>query len=112
MSATLQFPRLSSKRPHVLSLDVTLKDLTKVTQSLNVSENGKAFILTKDKKYVGLPKDSLFQTRKSLASGIMKNIDSIDIPSISNAMIGWENQTIIKKIHLNLNMMASLGGEK
>ena len=90
MSATLEFPRFIEEKPHVLSLDITLKDLTKLTQELNVSDNGKTFIVTKSEKYVGLPNDSLFTSEKAISDNIMKHYDSVNIQVVQSAIRGWK----------------------
>lgn len=89
MSTSVRWTDNKTNKQRILALDLTLSDITKFTQTLKVSPNGKLFILTKEGKYIGLPEDSSFSDEVSINSTILKPVDSTIVASVSDGYNKW-----------------------
>jgi len=67
---------------HVISFDISILDISKFTSQMEISAHGKAFIVTEDGCFLGLPKDERFQKQKDFASYLLRDTDSLAIPEI------------------------------
>ena len=92
MTASAHWKRPNDSLTYIMAFDLTLSDITKFTQNLNVSENGSVFVLTDSRKYIGLPKDKeLFTTRSEMQNALLQHPDSVGPSSISEALKFWEH---------------------
>lgn len=76
----------------VLAYDILLMDISKYTTNLKISENGKAFIITEDKRMVGLPIDEKFTNEDSIKKYVLKTESDLNITSISDALTKWNTK--------------------
>lgn len=99
-----------SPQTTVVAYDLLLLDISKFTSSLEVSKNGKAFVLVEDHKtgkfqVVGLPKDARYQTDESIRDALvfvppetavadtdaqLPSPEKLRIPSVTAAMDAWK----------------------
>ncbi|MGZ2370208.1 SpoIIE family protein phosphatase [Ancylomarina sp. YFZ004] len=70
---------------HVISFDVSIFDISKFTSQMEISPHGKAFIVTDDDRFLGLPKDDRFQEQKDHLNYLLIDANSLGIPEISAA---------------------------
>ncbi len=89
MSASVCWTDNKTNKQRILALDLSLSDLTKFTQTIKVSANGKLFILSADGKYLGLPKDSSFNNQASINKAILKHVDSTVILAVNDGYKHW-----------------------
>jgi serine phosphatase RsbU (regulator of sigma subunit) len=75
---------------YVIAFDIMLIDISAYTSSLQISRNGKAFILSEDNLLIGLPKDHRFGGIDSLKKYVLNSVDSFGVPEISMAVKEWE----------------------
>jgi serine phosphatase RsbU (regulator of sigma subunit) len=75
---------------NVVQFDITLDDISEFTSGLNISENGKSFVLTKDLKIIGLPYDSMLNNHDSVEKYLMRPADSIPVKSMFKAIHKWK----------------------
>jgi len=67
---------------HVIAFDISILDISKFTSQMEISTHGKAFIVTEDGRFLGLPKDERFQEQKDLFDYLLRDTDSLAIPEI------------------------------
>ncbi len=89
MTASLKWRSPADDELQVLAFDLTLSDISKFTQQLNVSPNGKIFVLSNEGRYIGLPNDSIIE-QMSIDKAILAHVDSLGIDEIANAYINWK----------------------
>lgn len=91
MTASVKWNRPNDSLTYIMAFDLTLADISTFTQELNVSENGKVFVLSDDNCYVGLPRDELLSNgaHPPQADYILKHPDSVDIPEVQDALRAW-----------------------
>ena len=90
ITASISWFNTRTQKQRILALDLTLSDITKFTQSLEVSPRGKLFILTNDGKYIGLPRGSRINSKDSNDQKMLEDIDGINVSSVSDAYKQWE----------------------
>jgi len=74
----------------VFAFDILLNDLSDFTNSLDVSENGIAFILTDDNRVLGLPEYSNYANKESFKLQLLKPLKEIGIPELTLSHDAWE----------------------
>ena len=92
MTASLQWNRPKDSLKHIMAFDLTLSDITQFTQNLNVSENGKVFILSENGKYIGLPEDESLKSKEDIKEGLLKTPDEIEVVEVSDFYSMWMNE--------------------
>jgi len=70
---------------HVIAFDVSILDISRFTSQMEISDHGKAFVVTEDGRFLGLPKDDRFQEQKDLLDYLLTDIDSLGIPELTAA---------------------------
>lgn len=75
----------------ILAFDVLLNDISKFTTKTEVSPNGFVFILSEDKKILGLPALEKFQNKGEIIKNVLRSYDEIDVPQINETVNFWEN---------------------
>lgn len=74
----------------VIAFDIMLSDISEYTSNLNISKNGKAFILTSDNKVIGLPKDPRFINPDSLKKHVLSSYSDIGLKELTSAVNIWK----------------------
>ncbi|MCP4310489.1 MAG: serine/threonine-protein phosphatase [Bacteroidetes bacterium] len=69
--------------------DIMLSDISKFTTSIEFSRHGKVFVLTEDDRVLGLPNDQKFESENSYQSSILKSMENIGIPVLSQTLDIW-----------------------
>jgi len=66
----------------VIAFDISILDISKFTSQMEISAHGKAFIVTEDSGFIGLPKDKRFRNEKDLLDNLLISTASLGIPEI------------------------------
>ena len=72
-------------KTRLISFDVSILDISKFTSQMEISANGKAFIVTEDGRFIGLPRDDRFQDQKDLLNYLLIDAEKLAIPEIAAA---------------------------
>lgn len=83
----------------IISFDVSILDISKFTSQMEISAHGKAFIVTEDGHFLGLPKDVRFKSENDLLNYLLINTDSINIPEILAAKNEFHKQAQKKELY-------------
>lgn len=75
----------------ILGFDVMLQDISKFTTGLDISQNGRVFIVTDDNKVLGLPHSDQFQTREQRKASVLKDASEINEPALVAALEAYSN---------------------
>ncbi len=86
VSSTFQY----KNKTYVIGFDILLTDITRFTQALRISDNGKALIVTHEGKLVGLPAEDNFQSKPQQLAVLLKKIDSLDISVITDGFRAYK----------------------
>jgi class 3 adenylate cyclase len=86
ITASTRWLDKSTGRQYALGLDVLISDLSEFSTTIDITENGKVFILTADRKVIGLPKDEKFNDPESRAQYTLKRLPELDIPLLNTAI--------------------------
>jgi serine phosphatase RsbU (regulator of sigma subunit) len=74
---------------HVVGLDVLLRDLSRFTTELEITENGKVLVVTEDRRVIGLPRDPRFEHAQARRDATLRHPDSIGIPLLADAVAAF-----------------------
>lgn len=74
---------------HVFGFDLLLLDICKFTSSLEISPNGRVYILTEDDRVLGLPHDARFESQDSLKANVLRPVEQLKDPILSAAVVHW-----------------------
>lgn len=91
LTASTSWSEKGNNKKKIIALDLTLSDITRFTQTLKFSTKGKIFLLTKDGKFIALPKDSNFNSYNDINHALLKSVDSFKSTSISEAYNYWNS---------------------
>lgn len=78
------------EKSYVTAFDVTLTDISRFTSSLQVSANGMAVVYTESGRVVGLPRSEAYQSEAQIRSDVLRPVDSLGIPALTDAVTRWE----------------------
>ena len=78
-------------------MDVLIADLSKFTTSIDVTENGKIFILSGDAEVIGLPRDERFTDIQSRNEYTLKTLADLDIPLLNMAIKKYRENSNVEK---------------
>jgi adenylate cyclase len=67
---------------YVIAFDVLLLELSRFTTSLEVSQRGKALILTEDLVVAGLPRSERFETPEQMRTHMLSRVEDLGIPEL------------------------------
>lgn len=70
----------------VIGLDVLIADLSEFTTTIDVTTNGKIFILSNDEDVIGLPKDKRFNSPENRNQYTLKRLVDLDVPLLNAAI--------------------------
>lgn len=83
----------------VIAFDISILNISKWTSHIKISKHGKAFIVTEDGRFLGLPKDDRFESQKDHLSYLLKDVSTLDIPEIAAAKREVLSDPLIKKLY-------------
>ena len=75
---------------NVISLDITLADLSLLTTKIDVSENGKAFVLTESGELIGLPSFDQELSSKELLSHALTPVEKFEQYDVASSYEIWQ----------------------
>jgi serine phosphatase RsbU (regulator of sigma subunit) len=78
--------RTEDGRLHVVGIDITLLDITTFTRGLTVSPGARVFVLTDDRRLIGLPRDRRFDTEEQRNAALLERPDDIGLAVASDAV--------------------------
>lgn len=73
----------------VIAVDVFLADISRLTMGLEVSPNGREFVLTNDGLMVGLPKSDSLGALASVESLLLRPLGDLPLPALNAAIQHW-----------------------
>lgn len=76
---------------HVFGFDLLLLDICKFTSSLEISPNGRVYILTEDDRVLGLPRDDRFKDKDSLKANVLRPAEQLNDPVLTSAIDQWNS---------------------
>ncbi len=82
----------SSKQYFVIAMDVLIADLSNFTTTIDITENGKIFILSANAEVIGLPKDDRFADINTRKKYTLKRLIDLDIPVLNLAIKEYEKE--------------------
>jgi len=71
-----------SEVDYVIAFDVLLLELSRFTTSLDVSQRGKALILTEDLVVAGLPRSERFETAEQMRTHMLSRVEDLGLPEL------------------------------
>lgn len=77
----------------VFGVDVLIADLSDFTTTIDITENGKIFILSDSAQVIGLPKDKRFSDKKIRQKYTLKKLIDLDIPVLNEAIKSYTNES-------------------
>lgn len=75
---------------YVIAFDLLLTDVSVFTTGLQVSEHGKAVVLTEDGAVIGLPRDERFQSLSEIKAAVLSPAEKLGIPVLADAVRNWK----------------------
>jgi class 3 adenylate cyclase len=79
----------------VFGIDLLIDDISDFTTAIDITENGKIFILSDSAQVIGLPKDERFADKKSRQGYTLKKLNELDIPVLDEAIQTFYNDQSI-----------------
>lgn len=76
----------------VFGVDVLIADLSDFTTTIDITENGKIFILSDNAQVIGLPKDERFSDKNVRQKYTLKKLVDLDIPVLNEAYKAFPNE--------------------
>jgi len=86
ITASIKWIDQDSGLQYVCALDVLISDLSDFTTSIDVTENGKVFVLSEDLEVIGLPKDVRFIDKNQRQKYLLKTLPNLEIPLLNEAI--------------------------
>lgn len=77
----------------VFGMDVLIADLSNFTTTIDITENGKIFILSDSAQVIGLPKDERFADKITRQQYTLKKLIDLDIPVLNEAIKATTNES-------------------
>ncbi len=78
-----------TEKHHVIQYDILLSHISNFTTNMDISENGKTFILSSQYKVIGLPKEDFITGIDSIKKYILKDYDSVNSGAMVAAIENW-----------------------
>ena len=86
ITASIRWKDIKSTQNYVIGLDVLIADLSEFTTTIDVTKNGKIFILSNENNVIGLPKDARFSSKEIRNEYTLKKLADLDIPLLNEAL--------------------------
>lgn len=101
ITSSIEWEKPNSPYRHVMAFGLTLKKISDFTQKLEVSKNGKVFILSSKGELVGLPKYNKTNYKRTSESLTLQHIDSTNFSVLKTSYKYWNNQLSQSKNSFN-----------
>lgn len=92
ITASIKWTDKDSGVEFVFALDVLISDLSEFTTTIDVTSNGKVFILSDEYKVIGLPRDERFLDEETRRNYSLKNLVELDVPVLNEAIDTYESR--------------------
>ena len=79
----------SDSRQYVVAFDVELRDITRFTESLEVSPRGRALVIDDGGLVVGLPRDERFGNAQQVGEALLQPAQDLGLPELTSAVGAW-----------------------
>jgi len=104
ITASIQWHDTTSGLYYVCAFDVLITDLSDFTTEINITTNGKVFILSENLEVIGLPKDERFADKKVRNSYSLKKLRELEIPLLNKAIESYqESSDTLKYLSFDYN---------
>lgn len=92
ITASVSWQNPKSSLDFVCAVDVLITDLSSFTTSIDITTNGKVFILSEDLQVLGLPRDERFKDKSKWAEFSLKSLNQLEVPVINEAIKTYQSQ--------------------
>jgi class 3 adenylate cyclase len=92
ITASIKWQNPNSSLDFVCAVDVLITDLSSFTTSIDITTNGKVFILSEDLQVLGLPRDERFKDKSKWAEFSLKSLNQLEVPVINEAIKTYQSQ--------------------
>lgn len=86
ITASIKWIDPSTGLQFVCAIDVLISDLSEFTTTIDITENGKVFILSEELEVVGLPRDERFLNKEARNKYALNRLIDLDIPLLNQAV--------------------------
>ncbi len=92
ITVSARWRKRDSGTRYISAFDILLSNISRFTQSMRPTQNGMVFVITQDKRLVGLPADERFNDAQVADSVLLKSVDKVDLPVVQTAVAAWEQK--------------------
>ena len=92
ITVSARWRKRDSGKTYITAFDIVLSNISRFTQSLRPTEHGKVFVITQDKRLVGLPANERFHDAQDVDAVLLEPIDKVDLPVVQAAVTAWEKK--------------------
>ncbi len=78
----------------VLAFDLLLESVCRFTTHLDVSERGRAIILTDDGRTLGVPREDKFASEEQFKAALLQPVESLGVTCATAAMEAWDEHRV------------------
>lgn len=93
ITASTKWEDRKTGRNIVFGMDVLIADLSDFTTTIDITKNGKIFILSDSAQVIGLPKDERFADKITRQQYTLKKLIYLDIPVLNEAIKAFTNES-------------------
>ncbi len=86
ITASTKWYDVKTKQYYVIGMDVLIANLSNFTTTMDITKNGKIFILSDSQEVIGLPKDERFANIKIRNEYTLKKLRDLGIPVLNEAI--------------------------
>ena len=86
ITASTKWTDQATEITYVVGFDVLIADLSDFTTTIDVTSNGKIFILSNEEDVIGLPRDKRFNSPETRDKYILKKLRDLNIPILNTAI--------------------------
>ena len=86
-----------SKQYFLIGMDVLISDLSNFTTTIDITENGKIFILSDSALVIGLPKDERFADKNERKKYTLKRLVDLNVPVLNKAIQAFRGKNSTNK---------------
>jgi class 3 adenylate cyclase len=90
MTASIKWTDPATGVQYVCAIDLLMSDLSSFTTTIDVTSNGKVFVLTEERQVIGLPRDQRFATKQVRDQYSLKRLGELGIPVIDQAIKSYQ----------------------
>ena len=90
LSLSARWRKHDSDKHYIAAFHIVLTFISHMTQSIRPTEDGMVFVLTRDKRLVGLPADARFEDAHAVDAALLDPVDEVNLPVVRAAVAEWE----------------------